>query len=133
MNEPISKIDVTPLVSVALILVIIFVVTSPLIMAPIDSDIQLPEAATVEAKSETNVTLSLTSDLRIAVNEDWIRDAEFESVLKKELAKKPDRLVVIRADKNVQHKNILTLLSRVKHAGAVHIALATEQRSRASL
>lgn len=133
MNQPISKIDITPLVGVALILVIIFIVTSPLIMAPLDSDIELPKAATVDAKSEANITISLTSDLQIAVNEDWIHTGQFEAALKKELAKDSDRLVVIRADKNVQHKNIVRLLSQLKRAGAFNIALATEQRSRVSL
>lgn len=133
MNQPISKIDITPLVSVALILVIIFVVTSPLIMAPIDSDIHLPKAATREAKAEENITISLTEDLRLAVNEDWVDGRQLESRLKGELSKDENRLVVIRADRNVRHKSILSLLSRVKKAGAAHIAIATEQRNRADL
>lgn len=133
MNQPICKIDMTPLVGVALILVIVFIVTSPLIMAPIDTDIRLPKAATVAAKSQTNITISLTSDLRLAVNEDWVRNNQFESRLQRELKKHPDRLVVIRADKDVRHKRILHILSQIKNAGASKIALATEQRRRVSL
>ena len=41
-----------------------------------------------------------------------------------------DRLVVIRADKSIQHKKVIELISRVKASGAQHIAIATEQRSR---
>ena len=133
MNQPICKIDMTPLVGVALILVIVFIVTSPLNMAPIDMDIRLPKAATVAAKSQTNITISLTSDLRLAVNEDWVRNNQFESRLQRELKKHPDRLVVIRADKDVRHKRILHILSQIKNAGASKIALATEQRRRVSL
>ncbi|MCZ6818908.1 MAG: biopolymer transporter ExbD [Calditrichaeota bacterium] len=133
MNQPICKIDMTPLVGVALILVIVFIVTSPLNMAPIDTDIRLPKAATVAAKSQTNITISLTSDLRLAVNEDWVRNNQFESRLQRELKKHPDRLVVIRADKDVRHKRILHILSQIKNAGASKIALATEQRRRVSL
>ena len=123
----------TPLVGVALILVIVFIVTSPLDMAPIDTDIRLPKAATVAAKSQTNITISLTSDLRLAVNEDWVRNNQFESRLQRELKKHPDRLVVIRADKDVRHKRILHILSQIKNAGASKIALATEQTRRVSL
>ncbi|TDI84774.1 MAG: biopolymer transporter ExbD [Caldithrix sp.] len=133
MNQPICKIDMTPLVGVALILVIVFIVTSPLNMAPIDTDIRLPKAATVAAKSQTNITISLTSDLRLAINEDWVRNNQFESRLQRELKKHPDRLVVIRADKDVRHKRILHILSQIKNAGASKIALATEQRRRVSL
>ena len=133
MNQPICKIDMTPLVGVALILVIVFIVTSPLNTAPIDTDIRLPKAATVAAKSQTNITISLTSDLRLAVNEDWVRNNQFESRLQRELKKHPDRLVVIRADKDVRHKRILHILSQIKNAGASKIAFATEQRRRVSL
>jgi len=132
MPEPVNKIDVTPLVGVALILVIIFVVTAPLIMAPIDMEIDLPKAATVGAKSEANITISFTKQRHLALNENKIHSNQLEPLLKEKLSEDPNRLVVIRADKNVLHKEILSLLSRVKKAGAQNIAIATKQRSRGS-
>ena len=132
MPKPVNKIDVTPLVGVALILVIIFVVTAPLIMAPIDMEIDLPKAATVEAKSEANITISFTKQRHLALNENKIHSNQLEPLLKEKLSEDPNRLVVIRADKNVLHKEILSLLSRVKKAGAQNIAIATMQRSRGS-
>ena len=132
MPEPVNKIDVTPLVGVALILVIIFIVTAPLIMAPIDMEIDLPKAATVGAKSEANITISFTKQRHLALNENKIHSNQLEPLLKEKLSEDPNRLVVIRADKNVLHKEILSLLSRVKKAGARNIAIATTQRSRGS-
>jgi biopolymer transport protein ExbD len=133
MQEAITKIDITPLVGVALILVIIFIVTSPLIMAPVDTDIQLPKAATVEAKSQTNITVSLAPDDRIAVNETWVGYTGLQETLQKALQDASDRLVVIRADKHTEHKKVIDLIGRVKAAGAKQIAIATEQRNRALL
>jgi len=132
MPKPVNKIDVTPLVGVALILVIIFIVTAPLIMAPIDMEIDLPKAATVGAKSEANITISFTKQRHLALNENKIHSNQLEPLLKEKLSEDPNRLVVIRADKNVLHKEILSLLSRVKKAGAQNIAIATKQRSRGS-
>ncbi len=132
MPKPVDKIDVTPLVGVALILVIIFIVTAPLIMAPIDMEIDLPKAATVGAKSEANITISFTKQRHLALNENKIHSNQLEPLLKEKLSEDPNRLVVIRADKNVLHKEILSLLSRVKKAGAQNIAIATKQRSRGS-
>lgn len=133
MDKLISKIDMTPLVSVALILVIVFVVTTPLIMAPLDSNITLPKAATVEAKSDNNITVSLTSEGRVALNEVWLDRNHLRQRLQDELADDARRLVVIRADKDIRHKDVLWLLSSVKDTGALRIAFATEQRSRKSL
>ena len=131
MEEPISKVDITPMVGVALILVIVFMVTSPLMMTPVDMEINLPRAKTVEAKSESNITISYSNDGKLALNEDAI--ASFPALaaqLKKRVAEHPDRLVVIRADKNVTHNIVLELLGTAKKAGATRIAIATLQRNR---
>lgn len=131
MEEPISKVDITLLVGVALILVIVFMVTSPLMMTPVDMEINLPRAKTVEAKSESNITISYSNDGKLALNEDAI--ASFPALaaqLKKRVAEHPDRLVVIRADKNVTHNIVLELLGTAKKAGATRIAIATLQRNR---
>ena len=58
MNNPISKIDITPLIGVALILVIVFMVTSPMMMTAADMDIDLPGAKTVEAGTEAKILIS---------------------------------------------------------------------------
>jgi len=130
MLAPIGKVDITPLVGVALILVIVFMVTSPLMMTPTNLDIDLPKARTVEAKSESNITISYSFDKILALNENEITIAELEPRLKQILEKNRDRLVVIRADKNLTHREVLDILTITKRAGAVRIAIATLQRNR---
>ena len=129
MISPITKIDITPLIGVALILVIIFMVTSPLMMTSKDLDIELPRAKTVETKSQTNITISYSKERKLALNDKVISLYELQNELRNMISQDPDRLVVIRADKNVPHKKILELLSIAKKAGATHLALATLQRN----
>lgn len=133
MLSPVSKIDITPLVGVALILVIVFMVTSPLMMIPVDLNIELPKAKTVEAKSEKNITISISHDNILALNDRVISFKDLENGLAKLLEKNPDRLVVIRADKNVKHKQVLDILTITKHAGASRLAIATLQRNRTQI
>ena len=130
MLSPVSKIDITPLVGVALILVIVFMVTSPLMMIPVDLEIDLPKAKTVEAKSETNITISISHDNILALDEREISFPNLENELRKLLEKYPDRLVVIRADRNLKHRSVLDVLTVAKHAGAKRMAIATIQRNR---
>lgn len=133
MPAPISKIEITPLVGVALILVIVFMVTSPLMMVPTNLEIDLPKAKTVEAKSETNITISVSADLILALNENQVQINQLQHELEKMLKENKDRLVVIRADKNLTHENVLELLSIAKRAGASRMAVATLQRNRGTL
>lgn len=133
MKGPISKIDITPLVGVALILVIVFMVTSPLMMTPLDLDINLPKAKTVEAKSESNITISISKENILALNEKELQLADLQGELTQMLQDHPNRLVVIRADKGLTHSVILDLLSIAKKAGATKLAIATLQRNRRNL
>ena len=133
MLSPVSKIDITPLVGVALILVIVFMVTSPLMMIPVDLNIELPKAKTVEAKSEKNITISISRDNILALDDREISFENLENELVNLLEKYPDRLVVIRADKNVKHRSVLDILTVAKHAGARRLAIATLQRNRTQI
>ncbi|UCF64659.1 MAG: biopolymer transporter ExbD [bacterium] len=130
MLSPVGKVDITPLVGVALILVIVFMVTSPLMMAPTNLDVDLPKARTVEAKSESNITISFSSDKILALNEKEVTLEQLQNELSKMLEKFPDRLVVVRADRNLTHQEVLHVLSIAKRAGATKMAVATLQRNR---
>ncbi len=130
MAQRISRIDITPLVGVALILVIVFMVTSPLIMAPINMKVDLPKARTIEVNSQENITISLSRDDQIALNEKQISQSELENELRMAVDQHPQRVVIIRADKYVEHEKVLHLLSIAKKVGAKQLALATLQRNR---
>ena len=130
MHMPINKIDITPLIGVTLILVIVFMVTSPLMMATADFGVELPKAKTVEVKSEVNITISLSTDGRLALNEFELTPSQLRTELEHMISNNPDRLIIIRADKNIAHKEILETLSMAKKAGARNLALATLQRNR---
>jgi biopolymer transport protein ExbD len=130
MSKPITRIDITPLVGVALILVIVFMVTSPLMMTSADLGIDLPKARTVEAKSESNITISISKENFLALNDKEVNLQELEKELVKILKAQPSRLVVIRADRNTTHLAVLELLKVAKRAGARRLAIATLQRNR---
>jgi biopolymer transport protein ExbD len=132
-NSPggiISNMQLAPLVDIALVLVIIFMVTAPLLSSHDSMQVELPKAATVEAKSEDNITITLNAAGQAALNKDIMTLAQMAPTLKDILKKHPDRLVLIRADKNVLHQQILETLNIAKKSGARKVAIATIQRSR---
>jgi biopolymer transport protein ExbD len=99
-------------------------------MTPSNLEVDLPKARTVEAKSESNITISFSSDKIIALNEKEIPIDQLTSKLSKMIEEHPDRLVVIRADKNLTHREVLDVLGIAKRAGATRLAVATLQRNR---
>ncbi len=126
----ISNMQLAPLVDIALVLVIIFMVTAPMLNEKAGVAVDLPKAATIDTKSEDNVTITLTVAGEVALNDTKMPLPQLEPALRKIVAKHPDRLVMIRADKEVTHKQILELMGIAKRSGAKKMAIATLQRPR---
>ena len=127
-DDAVVGINVTPLVDVCLVLVIIFMVATPLLSQPA-FDVQLPVAKTKEGEEQDKVTISLGADGRIAVDAQEVKSPEeMERSLRYALAGKESGLVVIRADREALHGKLTELMARAKAAGAKVLTVATEQK-----
>ena len=128
-DEPISKVNVTPIIDVALVLVIILLVTAPIITAT-DMRIQLPEAHTRAAEDERNISVTLGADGEITIDKDRVAPRDLARALKVKLAQ-PGRdkdLVVVCADRGVAYREVESILEEARRAGAQRIAIATRQK-----
>lgn len=127
-EEPVTGINVTPLVDVCLVLVIIFMVTTPLLSRPV-FDVKLPSARTQEGEEKDKVTVSLGADGRMAVDaKECPEMAELSNELKRALYLSESKLVVVRADKEAKHGRLTEVMSLAKDAGARSLTIATEQK-----
>src|SRR5438093_12566035 len=82
----ITKINVTPIIDVALVLVIILLVTAPLLSVA-DLPVDLPQARTREAEDERNVSITLSSTGRLAVDDKVIPSEDLAAFLLAKLSK----------------------------------------------
>jgi biopolymer transport protein ExbD len=128
-GEMITKINVTPIIDVALVLVIILLVTAPLISVA-DLGVNLPQARTREAEDERNVSITLGTDGRLALDERVVPPGMLRVMLAEELAKPGNQtvLVVVRADSGAPYAAVRRLLDEARAAGAVRMAIATRQK-----
>jgi len=132
-QDMITKINVTPIIDVALVLVIILLVTAPLLSVA-DLPVDLPQARTREAEDERNVSITLASTGRLAVDEQVVAPEALVSILRGKLAQtgNDDVLVVVRADSGAPYAAVRRILSDAKAAGATRLAIATRQRTEAA-
>ncbi|OGR82318.1 MAG: hypothetical protein A2902_00970 [Elusimicrobia bacterium RIFCSPLOWO2_01_FULL_64_13] len=127
-DDIVTGINVTPLVDVGLVLVIIFMVTAPLFEQPA-LQVNLPQANTQEGEEQENVTITLTREGQLAINEAEVTLETMESVLRSKLAKTADKHVILRADKESLHGDLLSAMRIAKEVGAKSMAIATEPRA----
>ena len=124
----VTGINVTPLVDVCLVLVIIFMVTAPLLSNPVFK-VDLPKARTQEGEEKDKVTLSLSAEGRMSVDDKECKKLEeISEELRLKLAASGSKLVVLRADANAEHGMLTELMSRAKEAGALSLTIATLQK-----
>jgi len=128
----ISKVNVTPIIDVALVLVIILLVTAPM-MSVADLPVDLPAAHTREAEDERNVSITLSSAGELAVDETPVSGRSFPATLAARLAEPGNEevLVVIRADAKAPYERVSGLMDTARAAGAKRIAIATRQTAEA--
>ncbi len=127
-EEPITDINITPLVDVCLVLVIIFMVTAPMLSEPAIK-VDLPRAHTQEGEEKDKITLTLGKDGDYALDYEKFSDVKaLEAALKGKLSQSDSKLVILRADKEALHGQLTDLMARAKDAGALSMTIATEQQ-----
>ncbi len=126
-ENSIAGINMSPIINVALVLVIVLIITAPILNIP-SIPVNLPRAVTIEAK-EQNITISYSKDGKVAIDTQVISWKDLVPKLKYRLKENSKALVIIRADKDVPYGEIEKIFDIViKKAGAKRIAVATEQR-----
>ncbi|MDH4101659.1 MAG: biopolymer transporter ExbD [Nitrospirota bacterium] len=120
-----AEINVTPLVDVSLVLLVIFMVTTPLIFNE-SFKIKLPTAVSSDAQPEVKLSISLTKENEVYLNDKAVTLENLAAAIAPKLAASSDKTVVIHADKHVYHGTVVQVLDICKKAGAQRLALATE-------
>jgi biopolymer transport protein TolR len=126
--ELITKVNVTPVIDVALVLVIILLVTAPM-MSVADLPVNLPKARTREAEDQRNVSITVAASGQMAVDDAGVTAGQLRDALAQRLAEPGNDgvLVVVRADQDVPFSVVRHTLEDVRAAGAKRIAIATRQ------
>jgi biopolymer transport protein ExbD len=128
-SEMITRPNMTPLIDVALVLVIILLVTAPMLSVA-DLPVNLPQAVTRDAEDERNVSITLGADGRLAVDDRVVSSDALTAAVAERLARPGNKnvLVVVRADSGASFAQVRQLLEQARAAGATRIAIATRQR-----
>ena len=125
-----SNINVTPMVDVMLVLLIIFMVITPMLqnkvqinMAQVDNPTAMPDA---DKEDAIVVAITRSGDVFIGQNKTAI--SELGVQVREKLADKPGKTIYIRADARAQYRAVEDAIDAVRTAGVEDVGLLTQKR-----
>lgn len=130
-NRPIdevrAEINVTPLVDVVLVLLIIFMVVTPMLQRGVD--VNLPKAQQTKSERDTGerLVVSLRSDRSLFLEQSQITSKELPGYLKQALQQHPGRQILVKADASLTYGDVRRVMEACNEAGATQVSLATEE------
>ncbi len=128
-----ADINVTPLVDVVLVLLIIFMVITPMLQR--GKDVHLPKAAKPKNEQKSGIKedpliLSVTPDKKMYLDKDMYDAENLEKALKREFELSPGRKVLLKGDETLSFVDVRTAMNVARKAGAKGIALGVEEEKK---
>lgn len=130
-----SNINVTPMVDVMLVLLIIFMVITPMLqkgvsvdMAKTNNPIQMPDA-----DKEDSLLISVMRTGDIFFGTEKVTADQLATKVKDRLENKADKRVFVKADARAKFKNVVEVVDNVRSAGVDQLGLLTEQRKQTGM
>ena len=125
-----SNINVTPMVDVMLVLLIIFMVVTPMLTK--GASVELAKTNNpvpmADADKEDAVLVAITKDGSIFLGNDKVPADQLTNKVKDKLEKKTDKRVYVKADMRTKYSNVVSVVDNVRSAGVDQLGLLTEQK-----
>jgi biopolymer transport protein ExbD/biopolymer transport protein TolR len=125
-----SNINVTPMVDVMLVLLIIFMVITPMLqnkvqvdMAKVDNPTAMPDA-----DKEDAIVVAVTRDGGVFLGQNKTSLDQLGSQVSARLADKPGKTIYIRADARAQYRAVEDAIDAVRTAGVDDVGLLTQKK-----
>lgn len=129
-RKPMAEINVVPYIDVTLVLLIIFMITTPLLQTGVQVDLPQAEAKIVEPKNDPPIIISIDEQGQFFIDlgdqhEVPIAETEILEQVSAVISSKPETPVYIRGDHKIDYGKVVTLMSALKNAHVPSVGLMT--------
>ena len=121
-DEPMTEINILPLVDIILVVLIIFMVTTSYIVSP-SIKVNLPDAATGDATAPSSLGITIAADGSLALDGLPTTEPALRAAVKAAKAKDPDVVCLIAGDAESRHGDVTHIIDLVKQEGVAKFAI----------
>ena len=123
-NQPLSEINVTPMVDIMLVLLVIFILLAPMITNALQID--LPQAQAEPLLEPEVVELTVMPDGALLLDQQSVAQTELITQLNNLLLTQPELVVRLNANKDTHYQQLAEVLSKLQQAGIQRLAFAVQ-------
>lgn len=124
-NKVKTDINIAPFTDVILVLLIIFMISTPALMQP-GITVNLPKTKITDPTDNSNMEVLISREGNIYIDNKQTELENVESVVKEWIVSNPNQSVVIKGDEQIPYNLVIQFMDRAKRAGAAKFALAVD-------
>ena len=127
-DEPdsIPQINIVPLIDVTFAILTFFIVSSLSLSKSEGLPVNLPKASTSQVQdSPTKITVTLDAQGKFMVDKKSVNLDQIESTVRQVMGSNPSALIVLNADKSVNHGNVVEVMDRLRRIKGAKLGIAT--------
>lgn len=125
-RRPMAEINVTPMVDVMLVLLIIFMVTSPMLTSGVNVDLPKTDAKPVNSDTKP-ITVSIRADGSLYLGDSEVSPEQLVAQLKAASNNDPSHRIFVRGDAHIDYGRVMQVMGQVTEGGFTHVALLAQQ------
>jgi len=130
-NEPEKnlEINIVPMIDVIFSILAFFIISTLFLTRSEGLPVDLPQATTAQQQSETEVTVTIQDNGKIALNKEEISIQNLVPEVKKISQSSQETIVIVNADKTVSHGDVVNVMDQLRQVEGVKLAIATTSPS----
>ena len=122
-----SEINVTPLVDVVLVLLIIFMVVTPMLQKGVPVELPITTNPDKKPDNENQLIISIKQDATIYIEQNWVPKNEFVGQMKELHDRNPAKEILIKGDGRLRYKDVKKVMDMINEAGFENVGLISEK------
>ena len=130
-GQPMSEINVTPMVDVMLVLLVIFMVTAPLLQQGVKVDLPEANAEPMKTSTEERIVLTLSKDGKAYIGKTEVPLERITDLLSTNEKLKVDKELYLHADQSLPYGLVVKVMAAAKAGGAETLAMVTDPEAAA--